>query len=139
MKNSIEKHTRKITGTIGCFDRTIFKGCLPISRAESMEGFTASRGLLIKDFKTVVLKQSERVKQHGKALAEAAGRPYIHLTGRERNEEKARSIDMRDGITEGLICVFGALETSRSFKMVPGEKRPQWTDDPRRAQRLPDG
>ncbi len=83
MKNSIEKHTRKITGTIGCFDRIIFKGYLPISRAESMEGFTASRGLFIKDFKTVVLKQSERVKQYGKALAEAAGRPYIHLTGRE--------------------------------------------------------
>jgi len=125
MKNFIEKHTRKITGTIACFDRLIFKGYLPISWAESMERFMASQGLLIKDFKTFVIKQSEQLKQHGKMIAEAAGRPYIPLTGRERKEEKARSIAKRDNITQGLICVFTAVEACQSFKMVPGEKRPR--------------
>jgi hypothetical protein len=132
MKNFIEKHTRKITGTIACFDRVIFKGYLPISWAESMEGFLASQGLLIKEFKAFVLKQSERIKQNGRAIADGAGRPYIHLNGRQRKEEKARAIAMRDGITEGLICVFTAVEASRSFKMVPGEKRPRLINAPRK-------
>jgi hypothetical protein len=125
MRNFTDKHTGKISGTIACFDRIIFKGYLPISWAESMEGFMASQGLLIKDFKRFVLKQSERVKQHARAIADGAGRPFIHLNGRQRKEEKARAIASRDGITEGLICVLSAVEASRSFKMVPGEKRPR--------------
>jgi hypothetical protein len=125
MNRFIDKHTRKITGTIACFDRIIFKGYLPVSWAESMERFITSQGLLIKDFRSFVLKQSERLKQHGRGIAEATGRPYIHLSRGERKEEEARSIAKRDNITQGLICVFTAVEACQSFKMVPGEKRPR--------------
>ena len=106
MEKFIDKHTQKITGTIACFDRILFKGYLPISWAENMERFILSQGLLFKDFKTFVTKQSERIKQHAKAMAEKNGRPYIHINGRIRKEEKAREIAGRDGITDGLICVL---------------------------------
>ncbi|MBW1700373.1 MAG: hypothetical protein JRK26_26760 [Deltaproteobacteria bacterium] len=69
MKRFIDNHTRKITGTIACFDRIIFKGYLPISWAESMERFMNTQGLLLKDFKRFVTKHSERIKQHAKAMA----------------------------------------------------------------------
>jgi len=124
MRKFIQNHTRKITGTIACFDRFIFKGYLPISWAESMERFMGSQGLLIKDVKAFVSDKSERVKQHGRTIAEAAGRPYISLTRKERKEEEARSIAQRDKITQGMICVFTTVEAYQTFKMVPGEKRP---------------
>ena len=125
MKKFIEKDTQKITGTIECFDRLIFKGYLPISWAESMERFMSSSGLLIKDFKTFVSEQSERIKRHSRTMAEAAGRPYIALIGKARKEEKARFITERDNITQGLICVLTAVEACQSFKMIPGDKRPR--------------
>ena len=73
MEKFIDKHTQKITGTIACFDRILFKGYLRISWAESMDRFMTSQGLLLKDFKKFVTKHSERVKEHAKAMAEKNG------------------------------------------------------------------
>jgi len=125
MKKFIDKHTKKITGTIACFDRILFKGHLPISWAESMDRFITSRGLLLKDFKTFVTKHSGQIKEHGKAMAEKSGRPYIHLNGRVRKEEKAREIAKQDEIKQGLICVLSAVEACQSFKLAYGKGRPR--------------
>jgi hypothetical protein len=125
MNKFVDKHTQKITGTIACFDRILFKGYLRISWAENMDWFMTSQGLLLKDFKTFVTKQSERVKGHGKAMAEKNARPYIHLNGQVRKEEKAREIAKKDGITQGLICVFSAVEACQSFKLAYGKGRPR--------------
>ena len=124
MEKFINKHTRKITGNIACFDRILFKGYLPISWAQNMERFIMAQSLLLKDFKVFVSKHSERIKQHAKTLAERSERPYIHINGQVRKEEKAREIANRDGITDGLICVLSAVETSQSFKLAYGKDRP---------------
>ena len=124
MKRFTDKYTQKITGTVECFDRTIFKGHLPISWSGSMENFLSNQGLLIKDFGKFVSQQSEHVKVHAKDMAEKAGRPYIHLGGSVRKEKMAREISRKDGITRGLICIFSAVESVSSFRMVPGERRP---------------
>lgn len=124
MERFIDKHTRKITGTIACFDRILFKGYLPISWAESMERFMYGQGLLLKDFKRFVSRHSESIKGHAKAMTEKSGRPYIHINGPIRKEDKARQIAIRDGITEGLICVLAAVEACQSFKLVYGKDRP---------------
>jgi hypothetical protein len=58
------------------------------------------------------------------ALAAAAGRPSIYLRntvtrdGGQTNEEFARSIAVRDGITEGLVCVLRAVESCYSFTVA---------------------
>lgn len=132
MEKFINKHTQKITGTIACFDRILFKGYLPISWAENMERFIMAQGLLIKHFKMFVTKHSERIKQHAKAMAEKNKRPYIHINGRVRKEEKAREIASRDGITDGLICVFSAVEACQSFKLAYGKDRPHLVNTPRK-------
>jgi hypothetical protein len=124
MERFINKHSRKITGTIACFDRILFKGYLPISWAESMERFMNSQGLLLKEFKGFVTVQSERVKEHARAMAEKSKRPYIHLNRQIRKEKKAREIADSDGITQGLVCILSAVEACQSFKLVPGQRRP---------------
>lgn len=125
MERFIRKHTGKITGTIGCFDRILFKGYLPISWAQSMENFMANQGLLIKEFKGFVYHQSQRLKQHAQSMAEKAGRPYIHLNGPIRKEDRARQIAACDGITQGLVCVLAAVEACTSFRLVPAQGRPR--------------
>ena len=83
------------------------------------------QGLLLKDFKPFVSAHSERLKQHARGMAEKFGRPYLHLNGEIRKEEKARAIADSDGITEGLICILAAVEACQSFQLVPAEKRPR--------------
>ena len=90
-----------------------------------MDSFMTKQGLLLKEFKPFVSAQSERLKQHARAVAEKSGRPYIHLNGEIGKEQKARAIADCDGITEGLICILAAVEACQSFHLVPAPKRPR--------------
>jgi len=125
VKKFLEKHQAKIVGTLSCFDRILFKGYLPISWSDSMERFIHSNGLLIKDFKRFVSDNSQRIKDHAKEMARNTRRPFVSLTRSTRKEDAARRIAERDGITEGLVCIFSAVEGCQSFKMIPGEGRPR--------------
>lgn len=132
MKKFIDKHAHKITGTISCFDRIIFKGYLPLGWSGAMEQFLNSRGILIKDFKQFVPKQAQRIKDHAKALAERTGRPYVHLNHTLRKEQCARKIAATDGITRGLVCILAAVEGCQSFKIAYGKGCPKIVPAPRK-------
>ena len=60
-----------------------------------------------------------------------AGRPYKHLSSHERMEENARELAEQDGITEGLVCVYGTMETCRTFRVRYGERAPRSAPDRR--------
>jgi hypothetical protein len=115
-------HQDRVVGKLTCFDRLIFKGYLTrLYQPGGMKGFLDSQHVLLKDFASYVTTMSGQVKAHAKAMAEAAGRPYLYLadtrtrrTGRSK-EELARQIAERDGITAGLVCVLAAVELCTSF------------------------
>jgi hypothetical protein len=111
--------------SLGCFDRLLFKGYLPISHPASMERWLTSRGLLLKDFKRFTTAQSERLKVHAQQLAAKAGRPYQYLSRPIRKDDEAQRIAQRDHLTEGLICVFAILEQAQSFQLRYGEAKPR--------------
>ena len=98
MKRFIDKHQAKITGTISCFDRILFKGHLPLGWPDAMEGFISRQGLRIKDFGRFVSTQSERIKQHAKDMANKTGRPYGCMTV-NANPDKHRLIFRSPGST----------------------------------------
>ena len=89
-----------------------------------MEEFLSHRGILFKDLKGFVLQQAERLKVHAHAVAEKAGRPYEYFEWPVRKDQRARAIAARDGITEGVVCVFGTIEPCRSFRLAYGPGRP---------------
>jgi hypothetical protein len=121
----VEKHQAHVTSTISCFDRILFKGHLPLGWPDAMERFISRQGLRIKDFGAFVSRHSERIKQHARAMAEQAGRPYIHLNSPVRKENIAQSIAQRDRITEGLVCILAAVEACHSFKLAYGKGKPR--------------
>lgn len=125
MQSFISKHRDKIHATLSCFDRLIFKGHLPINYSDSMEGFLAQQGILIKDFKKFVPKQAERIKLHAIEVAARQGRPYLYLERFVRKEKLAREIAKRDRVNEGLICVLAAVEPCQSFKIAYGKGKPR--------------
>ena len=55
-----------------------------------------------------------------------ASRPSLSpLAPAERMEENARELARHDGITEGLVCVYGAMETCRTFRVRYGDGCPE--------------
>ena len=125
MQSFLQQHAEKITGVLGCFDRMIFKGYLPVSYPLGLQNFLDHHGILLKNFKTFAPAQAERLKEHAQAVARRAGRPYEYLYSHCRKDELAQEIARRDGVSRGLICVFSTLELCPSFKVVYGEGRPR--------------
>lgn len=122
METFLSIHRDVITGTVSTFDRLIFKGHLSgFFPKGAFARFLARQGVLLKDFGRHVEAATAEVKAHVQKLAEAAGRPFIYLetastaASGASKEAQAQAIAVRDGITEGLICVFSVLEPCRSF------------------------
>ncbi len=67
--------------------------------------------------KPFLLANAERVKAHALAMAREHGRPFEYLSVTMRQEDAARKIAGRDGIDDGLVCVFSALEPCRTFSL----------------------
>lgn len=125
----IHKHQDKITGSLFCPDRLIFKGHLPISYAQGMEHFLSDRGVLLKDFKDFGPRQALRLKEHAEQLN---GGPVLFLRRKARKDDLALQIAHRQGITAGLITVFSCLETCPTFRLRYGKGRPRLQRDFRR-------
>ena len=86
----------------------------------------SSKGVLLKEFKTFVGRHSERLKSYAKQVAEENGRPYLFVrTPKIRKDDEAREIAERDGVNEGLVCVFSALEPCQSFILAYGKGKPR--------------
>jgi hypothetical protein len=90
-----------------------------------MEAFLSQQGLLIKEFGRFVSKQADRLKEHAKGMAKKQGRTYMHLNRYFRKEELAHEIAEKDGIREGLVCVFSTIEACQSFRIAFGKGRPR--------------
>lgn len=125
MERFLEKHREIVTGTLSCFDRMIFKGYLPLNHAGAMEQFLDFHKILCKDIKPFVLKQAERIKEHAKKAAATAGRPWQYFERAAPKEELARKIAERDGIREGLVCVFSCVEPCRTYCIQFAKGRPR--------------
>lgn len=122
MDSFLNLHSEGILGTVSTFDRLVFKGHLKAFFPEgNFRLFLARQGILLKEFKTYVQGVTERLKTHAMRMAEEAGRPFEYLASAttkrqgESKEDLARQMAERDGITQGLVCVFSVLEPCRSF------------------------
>jgi hypothetical protein len=141
VKSFIGRHAEKIKGVLECFDRLILRGHLPMAGPGYFRTWMSSKriGLNLKqlpqgwwNFKEAAPYFAERLKAHAQAAATAAGRPYRHLPSHEPMEENARALAARDGITEGLVCVYGTLENCHTFRIRYGPRGPELGTDVRR-------
>lgn len=114
---------RDVVGRLTAFDRLIFRGHLmAFFPRGAMERYLNRLDVLTKDFKKFVLVKSEEVIAAAKAVAAAHGRPYEYLAeactraSGDSKQDKAVAIARRDGIQDGLICVFSTLEPCLTFQ-----------------------
>lgn len=139
MQSFITKHADKISAVLSCFDRVIIRGHLPMASVGFLRGWMYDHkiGFNLKtlppgwrNFKEAAPWFAEQIKAHAQSLAARAGRPYKHLPSHnEAMEEKARALAEQDGITEGLICVYSALEICSTFRIRYGHDGPELDKD----------
>ena len=126
MQKFLDKYSRLITGKLSCFDRVVFKGYLPLGWPGAMKGLLYREGLLIKDFGDYVHRQSQRIRAHAEAFAKQQGRPCEWFNKKDKDGE-ARRIAEKDGITEGLICVFRRRKRLRALRLPTARAGPTWS------------
>ncbi|NLT51279.1 MAG: hypothetical protein GXX85_10210 [Ignavibacteria bacterium] len=108
-----------IKGSIEGFDRLIFKGTLkPISFALGMQAFLRTQGVLNKDYKDWVTKQSASIIQSAEEYSQKqCGRGIIYIPSiNTRKEQLAHNLQKESGIKDGLIGVWSCVESCNTFK-----------------------
>ena len=115
MKEFVRKHEDRIHGVLSCFDRMLFRGYLPIMSGWAMAQFLNGLGLNSSSLKAFLLENSERVKDHAIAMAQKHERPFQYLSSNIRKEDTARQLAERDGIEEGLVCIFSIARALPHF------------------------
>lgn len=119
MQRFIQQHADQVTGILSGFDRLRFRGTLRfLAYTQGMFKFLCHMGVLLKDFKAYAQSLTERVREASEHLAKTQGRPLIYLDSpKVSKEETARKIAEKDGVREGLICVFSAVESCFSYEI----------------------
>jgi hypothetical protein len=131
MKTFLSVHQDDILGQITMFDRMIFRGhLLSFFPKDAFLRFLLSQKILLKNFGWYVQTMTRILKGHIQRIAAEAGREVIYLNSAmtkargKSKEDLAREIARRDGISEGLICVFSTVENCMSFE-VRGNRQAQ--------------
>jgi len=116
MERFVTRYQDRIAGILAGFDRMLFRGTLrSISYPKGAEIWLSSRRVLLKDFAAFAEGLTARLKAHALQLAKDAQRPVEYLeSSRVSKEDRARAIQQRDQITDGLICILSAVEPCRA-------------------------
>jgi hypothetical protein len=120
------KFSSLISWSLACFDRVIFKGHLPINRAEELQKFV-DYGLKQRrcDFmKKTVDDWSERLVQHAKDYAARLGRMYEYRQGDIDKDAWAKNQRDLHNVQQGLVGILCVQETCPTFKLGYADKRP---------------
>lgn len=121
-------HRDQLQGALTTVDRLIVHGHLSrLWFPNHMAYFLDRLGVHIaRDFGQFVKEASSKVIARGEALAKKAGRPFIYQNRVVHGKDDlARQIAARDGVTEGLICVFSTVEPAMCFGLAGGAIRPR--------------
>jgi hypothetical protein len=120
----LKKFGKQITAILSGFDRIRFRATQRLLfQPNSMESYLATCGVLIKHFRDFAEGITERVKAAAYKAAATAGRPVQYLGAASSDKEtRARELARQDGIKEGLIAVFTAVEPCLSYS-VRGDRK----------------
>jgi hypothetical protein len=117
MNRFVQKYSEKLLGVISGFDRLVLKGTLrPLSYTAGMMNFLFEKEVLLKEFSSYVQQVSEELKEASQREAIRLGRSNRYLeSSHTRKEPIARTIAEKEGIEEGLICLFRSVEPCMSY------------------------
>ena len=123
LESFIAAHERDVIGHLHGYDRLRLQGTLPpLYHPDIMHQYLWQTQVLHKDFAAYTKAITRRMRDQIEAAALRRQRPVIYLSSSGGKEERARELAQAQGITEGVICVFSAAETARTYEACPNRQ-----------------
>lgn len=121
MQSFLRTLSGRVLGVLSGFDRLMFRGHLrTLMNPHGMNVYCWTNGVRFTDFKAHAQQRTEELLAAALAGARRLGRPVQYLASpSDRKEDRARDLAKRDGITDGLIGVFTAVEPCWSYGVRP--------------------
>ncbi len=79
MKTFLEKHAKKITGVLSCFDRMRLRGYLPILSGMAMAQFLNQENIKFRNLKDFLTEHAVALQHYAKAMADTFERSYAYF------------------------------------------------------------
>lgn len=119
MKSFLRSLSGLVLGVLTGFDRLMFRGHLrTLMNPHGMNVYCWTNGVRFTDFKTHAQECTEQLLAASLAEAKRLDRPVEYLpSAAVRKEDLARALAKRDGISQGLVGVFTALEPCWSYSV----------------------
>jgi len=110
-----ERYKDKISGVIGCYDRIVLKGTLPMAcYPKGMTDLLYKKGIKVFDYTKFVDPLREKVRLNAESLANKNNLSIEHIrNSNARKEDIVRS--HFDGEKTGLIYILSAMEACPSY------------------------
>ncbi|HJU61999.1 MAG TPA: hypothetical protein VJ864_08130 [Candidatus Binatia bacterium] len=119
MNEFISRYREHLSGTLAGFDRLVFRGQLSLIHDAGMKGYLWASQVAWKDYAAHVAEVSKQVKESALEVISHYGRPVRYLSSaRESKEKMARAIAQQDGISQGPVCAFSAVEPCLTWRVV---------------------
>ena len=114
-----ERYAKQIKGVRPCFDRLVLFGAYKaIGWPGAMGRHLQERGVRLPDYeKTYANGLRLEVAQQVKAVAAAEGLTVLQVNFGQRKEALVEELLARRGRREGLVCILGAMERCRCYKV----------------------
>ena len=127
MEQFTELFRNATIGVLHGFDRIVFQGFLmPLMYANGAMGFFDRRGILYKDAKLWVMRQTNSLASAVEQWAlKECGTGTIYLqSSNTRKEALVRKRQEETGIQTGLIGVWSCVEAGGSYRIIPAKGKP---------------
>jgi hypothetical protein len=114
-----QRHAKHIKGVLQCFDRLVLFGTYEtIGWAGAMGRYLHERGVsLIEYQKSYANELRLEMVQRIKAVAVEEGLTVLQVGAGQRKEALVEQILQRRGRREGIVCILGAMERCRCYKV----------------------
>ena len=126
----VERHAQDIKGVIECFDRVVLFGTYKaIGWTGAMEQHLRGRGTSFMEFNKVYANQLRlKVADHVRTLAHAEDIEIRQVNAGEHKEAMVEEILAVRGRRAGVVCILGAIERCRCFKVGKNQKSHDWLE-----------
>jgi hypothetical protein len=115
-----DRHASRIRGQLSCFDRVLLTGTLPdICHPAVLARELSRRRIRFFDYKSAFAQPiRDDLRKHAERLAEENGLVIQHIRSIKafRKEDRVQEILAQRGTHPGLVHIFSAMETCRTFE-----------------------
>lgn len=119
MMNFVRQLADRVIGVLSGFDRLLFRGMLrSVVDARGLNGYLYGAGVPMAKFKEHAQEVTHRLQEESLRRAREIGCEIRYLeSSQDRKKDLAQEIAERDGIRDGLICVFRCVEPCTTFHL----------------------